>query len=181
MEIFKEKAESCNRFSILKGAPAKICEHLCQVNIGRDFIQSPSCCPALYHLRLANILLSIGAPRKKISSSLMLRNGSGMKWNGSMGFYIKTNGFHAENAYSTWGRTRALKAVYLISLFLVLIFLLTKPSVLLAVPLTLCLCWFKERLLPMSTPKYLELETDSRTWPCKWYSADKGDLPAWHG
>ena len=45
-------------------------------------------------------------------------------------------------------------------------FLLINPRVLLALAVMLSMWEFQDRPLDMSTPKYLELVTTSRTWPC---------------
>ena len=56
------------------------------------------------------------------------------------------------DAYSTCGRTRELYAMILISLFWMTTFLLTKPSVLLAVLVILFMWVFQLRSLLMVTP-----------------------------
>ena len=47
------------------------------------------------------------------------------------------------------------------------------PNVLFAFPVIRSMGEFQDRLLEMSTPKYLELvTTSSRIWPCKIYCVD---------
>ena len=57
----------------------------------------------------------------------------------------------------------------LISLFLVTTFLLTKPSVLLAVLVMLFMWVFQLRSLLMVTPRYFAASTDSSSWLCMKY------------
>ena len=57
----------------------------------------------------------------------------------------------------------------LISFFLVTTFLLTKPSVLLAVLVMLFMWVFQLRSLLMVTPRYFAASTDSSSWLCMKY------------
>ena len=78
--------------------------------------------------------------------------------------------------YSTTGRTRALYAISLNARFCVLMFLLWKPNDRLAEVVMLWMWLLNDRFLLISTPRYLEPATDSKTWPCSRYLLGIGAL-----
>ena len=69
-------------------------------------------------------------------------------------------------AYSSCGRTRVVLAASLTPGIFVLMFLCTKPRVLWAVPVILSMCESQDKLLEMSTPRYLAQVTVSRATSC---------------
>ena len=74
-------------------------------------------------------------------------------------------------AYSSCGRTRVVKAASLTPDIFILMFLCTKPRVLWAVPVILSMCERQDKLLEMSTQRYLAQVTVSRATPCSTYVA----------
>ena len=74
-------------------------------------------------------------------------------------------------------RTSVLYAISLMAGSRYLIFLLGSPDRL-AYVIMFCICLLKDRLLLISTPKYLKLATDSRIWLCCgfWFGTGVPDL-----
>ena len=69
-------------------------------------------------------------------------------------------------AYSSYGQTRVVYAASFTPDILVLMFRFTKPRIVLPVPVILSMCEPQDRLLEMSTARYLAQVTVSRTTPC---------------
>ena len=82
---------------------------------------------------------------------------------------------HSE-AYASWGLTRVLYAVSRTFDILFLMLRHKKPSVWFVLPVIWATCEFKEREPEISTPRYLALVTDSKTWPCRMLSLFTGFL-----
>ena len=87
----------------------------------------------------------------------------------SLNFFYFTNIFFCIRAPDCWGilklwATRVLYAIVLISSFLVKIFLITNPTVLLAQVVILLIWVFLLRSLLMLTPRYFSASTDSNFW-----------------
>ena len=96
-----------------------------------------------------------------------------------------SEGANTVDAYSTWGRIRVWYAAVRIAVFLVLMFIFKKPSVLFAFVKILFMWVFQLRSLLMSTPRYLAWSMTSSACPCNMYMCWAGCLDfemcnTWH-
>ena len=116
-------------------------------------------CSNVRHPRSWTILVALAC-----QSQLLTVQRAALRWTCSIWEVLTLVwGCHTAEAYSS-GLTRVLYAVSSTFNILVLIFRRTTPSERLAFPVIRSTCGFQEREPEMSTPRYLALVTDSKTW-----------------
>ena len=82
---------------------------------------------------------------------------------------LAVNGSQKGLAYSSTGRTNAMYAVFLSLSFVVLMFCLRKPKVLLALLQTSVMWASQQRSAVILTPRYFSSVSVPRVWPWSWY------------